>query len=63
MQKYHVLSAGLSLLVITLLPVHHYLTLQLAGKTDWLNMAFGLPIGLATALNFDIVIRKINRKK
>lgn len=58
MGKYAVISAALSLLVILLLPLHSHLV-SLFGNVDWLDMAIGLPIGLATAFNIDIIIRKI----
>jgi hypothetical protein len=62
MGKYALISAALSIFVISLLPLHHYLITWL-GNQDWMNMAFGLPIGLATAYNIEIVVHKINRKK
>lgn len=61
MNKYLILSAVLSFLVIGLLPLHHYF-IQLLGNEDWLNMLFGLPIGLAIAVNIEIVTHKIKRK-
>lgn len=62
MSKYALISLALSVLIVVLLPLHQYL-LASVGNTDWLNMAFGLPIGLATALNIDIVTNKIRPKK
>jgi hypothetical protein len=62
MKKYYVLSAALSLFAIALLPLHHYLV-QSIGNVNTLDMAFGLPIGMATAVNLDVIINKINGKK
>ena len=62
MKKYYLLSAALSLFAIALLPVHHYLV-QSIGNVKTLDMAFGLPIGLATAVNLDVIFNKINGKK
>jgi hypothetical protein len=62
MEKYSAISVFLSIFVITLLPLHHYLLSSL-GNADWLNMVFGLPIGLATACNIEIVVHKIRPKK
>jgi len=61
MEKYPLISVGLSVLVVVLLPLHQYLISSL-GHPDWLNMAFGLPIGVATACNINIVVNKIRRK-
>lgn len=61
MAKYTLLSAALSILMIALLPLHNHFT-ALLGNQDWLNMAFGLPIGLALAVNIDLVRNKIRRK-
>ncbi len=58
MSKHMLISAGLSLLVIILLPLHAHLVSAL-GDQEWLNMAIGLPIGVATAFNVDILIHKI----
>lgn len=62
MGKYALISAALSLFVILLLPLHNHLV-SLFGNVEWLDMAIGLPIGLATALNLDIIIRKIRPPK
>ena len=62
MKKYYLLSAALSLFAIALLPIHHYLV-QTIGNVNMLDMVFGLPIGLATAVNLDVIINKINGKK
>jgi hypothetical protein len=62
MKKYYTISAALSLFAIVLLPVHHYLV-QSVGNVNTLDMAFGLPIGLATAVNLNVIINKINGKK
>lgn len=62
MGKPALFSAALSVLVMALLPVHQHLVAQF-GNADWLNMAFGLPIGLATALNIDIIVHKIRPLK
>lgn len=62
MSKYILISAGLSLLAVLLLPVHNLAVSQL-GPHSWLDMAFGLSIGLATAFNLDIIARKIRVKK
>jgi hypothetical protein len=62
MEKYYLISIALSVLVVTLLPLHQLFVIQL-GNQGWLNMVFGLPIGLATACNIEIVIHKIRRKK
>ncbi len=62
MEKYPAISVILSIFVISLLPLHHYLLTSL-GNPDWLNMVFGLPMGLATACNIEIVVHKIRRKK
>jgi len=62
MKKYYILSAALSIFAIVLLPVHHFLV-QATGNVKTLDMAFGLPIGLATAVNLDVIINKINGKK
>lgn len=61
MNKYFLISAALSFLVIALLPLHHEV-IQLLGNEDWVNMLFGLPIGLAIAFNIEIITHKINRK-
>jgi len=61
MEKYPLISVGLSVLVVVLLPLHQYLISSL-GNQDWLNMAFGLPIGVVTACNINIVVNKIRRK-
>lgn len=62
MKKYYILSALLSIFAMALLPIHHYLV-QSVGNANTLDMAFGLPIGLATAINLDIIINTINGKK
>ncbi len=62
MEKYSLISAALSVLIVILLPLHHIVTAAL-GSPDWLNMAFGLPIGLATAFNIEIVVHKIRPRK
>ncbi|MDR3574132.1 MAG: hypothetical protein P4L50_09730 [Anaerolineaceae bacterium] len=62
MKKYYLLSAALSLFAIALLPIHHFFV-QTTGNANTLDMAFGLPIGLATAVNLDVIINKINGKK
>jgi hypothetical protein len=62
MKKYYLLSAALSVFAIALLPLHHYLV-QSVGNVNIMDMAFGLPIGLATAVNLDVIINKINGKK
>ena len=62
MKKYYLLSAALSLFAIILLPIHHYLV-QTVGNVNMLDMTFGLSIGLATAVNLDVIINKINGKK
>ena len=62
MEKYPLMSMALSVIVVVLLPLHQNLTV-LFGQHDWLNMLFGLPIGLATAVNIEIVRKKIRRKK
>lgn len=61
MAKYTLLSAALSILMVALLPLHNHLS-ALFGNQDWLNMAFGLPIGLMLAVNIDLVRHKIRRK-
>ena len=61
MEKYGLISLTLSVLIVVLLPVHQHFVAQL-GNQDWLNMMFGLPIGLATACNIDIIVHKIRRK-
>lgn len=61
MEKYALVSAALSVLVVVLLPLHQILVTSL-GNPGWLNMVFGLPIGLATACNIEIVLHKIRRK-
>lgn len=61
MSKYAYLSVALSLAIIALLPLHRYFVSAL-GNQDWVNMAFGLPIGLAMACNIEIVTHKIRRK-
>jgi len=58
MSKYHWISAGLSLLAIVLLPIHSTLVAH-TGGTGWLDLAFGLPIGLTVAFNIDIIANKI----
>lgn len=62
MSKYALISLALSVLIVVLLPLHQYLATSV-GNQDWLNMAFGLPIGLATAFNIDIVTNKVRTKK
>ncbi len=62
MGKYSFISAALSILVMGLLPLHHYV-ISMLGNQNWINMVFGLPIGLATAFNIEIVVHKIRRKK
>ncbi|MEA4910408.1 MAG: hypothetical protein GYA17_02915 [Chloroflexi bacterium] len=62
MGKYGRISVVLSLAVIVLLGVHYFLSNQL-GNPDWLDMVVGLPIGMATAFNIDIVISKVRHKK
>lgn len=61
MEKYGLLSVTLSVLIVILLPLHQYFGTSL-GHPDWLNMVFGLPIGLAVACNIEIVAHKIGRK-
>ena len=61
MEKYELASTALSLVMIGLLPVHQLLVGQF-GNQEWLNMMIGLPIGVATVVNFDIVFSKIRRK-
>lgn len=62
MDKYELVSTGLSLLMIGLLPVHQLLVAQF-GNQDWLNMLIGLPIGVATVLNIEIVFTKNRSRK
>jgi len=62
MGKYALISTALSLVMIGLLPVHQILVAQF-GNQDWLNMVIGLPIGMATVINIDIVITKIRPPK
>lgn len=62
MEKYSVISAALSVFIVVLLPLHQIVTSAL-GRPDWLNMVFGLPIGLATAVNIEIVVHKIRPRK
>jgi len=62
MKKYYILSAALSLFAIALLPVHSYFVHSI-GNVNIMDMAFGLPIGLATAVNLNVIINKINGKK
>ena len=58
MEKQHLISVALSALIVFLLPLHQFLVVEF-GNQEWLNMAIGLPIGLATAFNINIVIQKI----
>ena len=62
MEKYGLISLALSVLIVVLLPVHQHFVAQI-GNQDWLNMIFGLPIGLATACNIEIVVHKIRPRK
>jgi hypothetical protein len=62
MEKYGLSSVALSVLVVVLLPLHQQVV-SLVGNQDWLNLAFGLPIGLATALNIEIIVHKIRPRK
>ena len=61
MTKYHWISAGLSLLAIVLLPIHSALVARVGGA-GWLDLAFGLPIGLIVAFDIDIIANKIHAK-
>lgn len=62
MGKYDLISTALSLVMIALLQVHQILVAQF-GNQEWLNMVIGLPIGVATIINIDIVINKIRPPK
>lgn len=62
MGKYDLISTALSLVMIALLQVHQILVAQF-GNQEWLNMVIGLPIGVATVINIDIVINKIRTPK
>ena len=62
MGKYDLISTALSLVMIALLQVHQILVAQF-GNQEWLNMVIGLPIGVATVINIDIVINKIRPPK
>jgi hypothetical protein len=62
MEKYALFSAALSVFVIVLLPLHSHVV-SLMGQQDWINMVFGLPIGLATAFNVEIIVHKIRPPK
>lgn len=62
MGKYELASVALSLVMIVLLPVHQILVQQF-GSQDWLDMVIGLPIGMATVFNIDIIIHKIRPPK
>ena len=62
MEKHALISAALSVSVVVLLSLHQGL-INLVGNQDWLNMVIGLPVGLATACNIDIVLHKIRPRK
>ncbi|NLG96426.1 MAG: hypothetical protein GX491_03600 [Chloroflexi bacterium] len=60
MRKYSLISAALSLGVILLLLLHSMLV-QTVSDPELANMIIGLPIGLATAVNIEIIMNKIRR--
>lgn len=60
MRKYALISAALSLGVILLLLLHSLLV-QTLSDPELANMVIGLPIGLATAVNIEIIMNKIRR--
>jgi hypothetical protein len=62
MDKNALISAALSVVVVILLALHQQLV-TLMGHQDWLNMLFGAPVGVATAVNIDLVVHKIRRGK
>lgn len=62
MEKYELISTALSCMMIGLLPLHQLLIAEV-GNQEWVNMLIGLPIGVATVVNLDIVFHKIRSKK
>ncbi len=62
MKKYYAISAVLSLVALAMLPIHYHL-IQSSGNAETLNMVFGVPIGVLTAVNLNLIFNKINRKK
>jgi hypothetical protein len=62
MDKHALISTALSVMVVILLSLHQRLVI-LWGHQDLLNLVIGLPVGIATALNIDLVWHKIRRKK
>jgi len=57
MTKKSLMSIVLSILTIVLLGAHYLLSAQL-GNPDWLNAVFGLPVGMAVALNLSLVFNQ-----
>jgi hypothetical protein len=62
MEKQELVSTALSLVMIGLLPVHQILVAHF-GNQEWLNMVIGLPIGVATVLNIEIVFNRFRSGK
>jgi hypothetical protein len=62
MEKYELISTALSCMMIALLPLHQLLIAEV-GNQQWVNMLIGLPIGIATVVNIDIVFNKIRSGK
>jgi hypothetical protein len=62
MEKQELVSTALSLVMIGLLPVHQILVAHF-GNQEWLNMVIGLPIGVATVLNIEIVFYRFRSGK
>jgi steroid 5-alpha reductase family enzyme len=62
MRKHFWISALLSILVIVLLPVHAQ-AVTAFGNHGWVDIAFGLPIGLITAFNINLIATKIAVRK
>jgi hypothetical protein len=62
MEKHELVSTALSCLIVGLLPLHQLLAAEL-GNPEWVNMFFGLTIGVAIVFNVDIVVNKIRPGK